>query len=117
MKTTFKSGLLLFTLFIGTTLLLHSCKKHSVDPVPSPTPTPTPTPTPVPVVLKVTSFAPDSAAMDSTVTIHGSAFGNSTTGISVKFNGVTATVMAVNDSIVTAKVPIHAADGKISVQV
>ncbi|MGE5108593.1 MAG: IPT/TIG domain-containing protein [Sphingobacteriales bacterium] len=80
-------------------LLIESCSKKNDSPG-----------------LQISSFVPSSAAKDSIVIISGKNFGLSVAGITVSFNGVAGSVLTANDSVLTVKVPVHAHDGKITVQ-
>ncbi|MGE5108592.1 MAG: SMP-30/gluconolactonase/LRE family protein [Sphingobacteriales bacterium] len=65
---------------------------------------------------QISSFVPSSAAKDSIVIISGKNFGSSVAGITVSFNGVAGSVLTASDGVLTVKVPVHAHDGKITVQ-
>jgi RHS repeat-associated protein len=63
----------------------------------------------------ITSFTPDSGAVDTAVTITGTNFDPIATKNEVKFNGVTATVTAASATSLTATVPSGATTGPITV--
>ncbi|MCB0633418.1 MAG: DUF3500 domain-containing protein [Saprospiraceae bacterium] len=85
------------------TIMLISCQKDEVEPVDDP-------PT-------ITGFSPTSGSEGTIVTITGTNFGTSTTGISLYFNGVVATVSSVSETEIVAAVPDGASTGPISVVV
>jgi uncharacterized protein (TIGR03437 family) len=60
----------------------------------------------------ISGFSPPSGPVGTTVTISGSNLANATT---VKFNGVAAAVLTDSAGQITAKVPVGATTGKISV--
>lgn len=63
----------------------------------------------------VTSFAPTAGAIGATVRIEGLLFGKTITQNTVKFNGVTATIISADDQTIVAKVPMSATTGLIQV--
>ncbi len=65
--------------------------------------------------MNITSFSPQTGKKGDVVTISGSGFGNSTSGISVSFNGISATIQSVNDAEISVVVPAKAGTGKITV--
>jgi hypothetical protein len=67
---------------------------------------------PLSVLPRVTGFTPSAAAVGTTVTINGNAFGGAT---SVLFNGVGAVPATVLASKVTVPVPADASTGKLTV--
>jgi hypothetical protein len=69
---------------------------------------------PQPVPFAIDSFAPTSGVADTEVTITGSGFSVNTQ--SVKFNGVSATVVSATATQVVAKVPQNAGTGKITIE-
>src|SRR5262245_9728407 len=66
--------------------------------------------------LHIDSFAPEAAAKDSVVIIHGANFSPIAAENRVTFNGVTASVTKVTASTLTAVVPTGAGSGKITVE-
>src|SRR4029077_12545653 len=70
-----------------------------------------------PTAPRISSFMPASEAMDSTVVISGANFSESLSGNIVAINGVPAVVTAATATSIIIKVPAHAGDGKITVQV
>ena len=99
---------LLKLLLILTTILLFfsACKKdHTANPT-APAGPP-----------KIASFAPTSAAKDSTITITGENFSAAPDGNIVTINNMPATVLAANTNSLRVKVPVHAGTGMIHVQV
>jgi len=67
---------------------------------------------PAPAVLAVTSFAPASGPVGTSVIITGSGLTGAT---AVTFNGTTATFTVGSDSSITATVPVGATTGSIKV--
>ncbi|MBS1508151.1 MAG: IPT/TIG domain-containing protein [Bacteroidetes bacterium] len=65
----------------------------------------------------ITSVAPQSGIVGSTVTLSGSNFGAAVTDAVVKFNGTQATVTNLTSTSITTSVPANATTGKISVTV
>ncbi|MFM8741671.1 MAG: IPT/TIG domain-containing protein, partial [Cytophagales bacterium] len=65
----------------------------------------------------ITSFAPASGTVGTSVTITGTNFSTTPANNVVKFNGVTATVTASTATSITATVPTGATSGTISVTV
>jgi serine/threonine protein kinase, bacterial len=97
----------LFMAAVATATIVPSCKKSSPDAPGNPPPIP----------VKITSFSPATAAMDSTLTITGSGFSKTASANTVSFYGKTGVVLAATDTTLTIKVPQGAQDGKISVKV
>ncbi|MES2388430.1 MAG: IPT/TIG domain-containing protein, partial [Bacteroidota bacterium] len=62
----------------------------------------------------ITSFLPVSGSSNTTVTIKGHNFTNAT---AVRFNGAVASYVVVNDSVITAVVPLNATTGVINIVV
>jgi len=83
--------------------ILASCKKNN---------TTLPTPSPA---LAVTTISPSSGPKNTIVNINGVNFGTVPGSISVNFNGVTATVQSVTDTLITAVVPAGAGSGTVKV--
>lgn len=71
--------------------------KHSQPPIPAPT---------------INSFSPGSGTVDTQITINGTNLKDTSV---VKFNGSTATFTIVNDTEVTAKVPLDAKSGTLTI--
>ncbi len=83
--------------------ILASCKKNNTIPTnPSP-------------ALAVTAISPSSGPKNTIVHINGASFGTVTGNITVYFNGVTASVQSVTDTLITAVVPAGAGSGNIKV--
>lgn len=66
--------------------------------------------------LTVMQFSPIAGAVGATVTVYGTAFGN-TSNTTVKFNGISATPSAVTSTSITVAVPNGATTGALSVTV
>jgi hypothetical protein len=64
------------------------------------------------VLPRVTSFSPSSAAVGTTVSVYGNAFGGAT---SVLFGGVLASPLTVSATKITVAVPADAVTGKLTV--
>lgn len=64
----------------------------------------------------ITSFAPTTATVGTTVTITGTNFDTTTSGNTVKFNGVAGTVTSATKTELKATVPPGATSGPISVE-
>lgn len=72
---------------------------------------------PAPPPLTISSFTPSSAAKDSLIQITGTGFSTNTTENKVKFGDGTAEVTAATTTTLTIKVPQHASNGKITVDI
>jgi hypothetical protein len=83
---------------------LASCKKNDTTPPPAPSP-----------ALSVTAISPSSGPKNTVVNISGVSFGTIPGNIAVYFNGVTATVQSVTDTLITAVVPAGAGTGTVKV--
>jgi len=68
-------------------------------------------------VLAITAFTPTTGKIGDEVTITGTKFGTTTTGVEVKFGGAAGVVKTVTDTQITATVPPNATNGPISVTV
>jgi hypothetical protein len=95
-------------LFAGTIALclIVSCKKNSIPAPPLVTGDLSPT---------ISSFSPETGYQGTPVEITGSHFDTSASNIQVAFNGIVATIYAINDSNILVFVPAGAVSGKISV--
>ena len=89
--------------FLCLTMLIQSCKKDQQ-------------PIGTPGDLHIDSFAPETAAKDSVLIITGTNFSPDPTKNIVKFNGVTARIIAATATTLTVRVPAGAVAGKISVE-
>jgi gliding motility-associated-like protein len=65
----------------------------------------------------IASFTPTSGIPGTTVTINGSNFSSTPGDNNVKFNGVNSTVLTSNATSITAKVPLSATSGAISIAI
>jgi len=65
----------------------------------------------------ISSIAPTSGSVNTTVTINGANFGTDATKVTVFFNGVAATVQSVTDSQITTTAPVGATTGIVKVEV
>ena len=81
-------------------IVLLSCKKDPVDQNPV-----------------ITFFTPEKGAYNMAIAIHGQHFDSLINSTSVTFNGVAAQVVAVSDTLITARVPHNATTGRIAVTV
>lgn len=86
---------------------------------PSPSPTPSPSPPPPPpsgsTPPLITGFVPNAAAVGQQVRIEGGGFVASVAGNTVRFNGVSATVLAASTTAIDVLVPAGATSGTIQV--
>lgn len=98
---------MIHSLMLSSVLVLSvlSCKKK--DSTPDPTPDPAPT---------ITAINPTSGPKNTVVTITGTNFGTSTTGLKVFFNGVQGVIQTVSATEITATVPAGASTGAIKVE-
>src|SRR4030095_13082894 len=84
-------------------VLIQSCKKDAQT-------------NGIPDDLRIDSFAPESAAKDSIVVISGNNFSPVVNENRVAFNGVPAILTAATTTTLTARVPIGAGVGKITLE-
>lgn len=101
MKMKFMALCLMAGLFV-----LPSCKK---DKETSPTPTPVTPHT-------VRAISPAAGPKNTLVTISGTNFGTNPAALKVYFNNVQASVQSLNDTLVTALVPVNAGTGTVKVE-
>lgn len=97
---------LLLSLIAFVTMLFAGCGKSNNAPDPNPT---IPAPT-------ITSISPANGPANTVVTITGTGFNPVSTSNNVFFNGRAASVISATSTIITAKVPVGAGTGNISVQ-
>lgn len=85
---------------------LPSCKKDKET---------TPTPTPV-TPATVSAISPSAGAKNTLVSVSGTHFGTNTAVLKVFFNNVQGTIQSVNDTLITALVPVNAGTGMVKVE-
>lgn len=101
MKMKFMALCLMAGMFV-----LPSCKKDK-ETTPEPTPVTPPT---------VRTISPSAGPQNTLVTISGTDFGTNTAVLRVYFNNVQATVQSLNDTLITALVPVNAGTGTVKVE-
>src|SRR5258708_4969274 len=67
--------------------------------------------------VTIAAFSPQSGPVGTTVTILGSGFSSTLTQNNVQFNGVSATVLSAQNTLLTAVVPASATTGPITISV
>ncbi len=102
MKMKFMALCLMAGLFV-----LPSCKKDKET-----------TPTDPPVVVNPTlrAISPAAGPKNTLVTISGTNFGTNSSVLKVYFNNVQASIQSVNDTLITALVPVNAGTGTVKLE-
>ena len=94
---------LLFTIILLILATWFSCEPNRVDSIPQ--------------NPEFTNFTPSSGGKGTTITLNGKEFGTSVGNVSLKVNGLSATILSVTDTQITATVPPKSGLGTLELSV